>query len=67
MVRGVDSETFWSALREALQPRIAEVATWLATAETASGDFMAETAEKAELKEEAALEALDEMKVGSAC
>ena len=45
MVRGVDSETFWSALREALQPRIAEIATWLATAETASGDFMAETEE----------------------
>eukprot|EP00793_Prasinoderma_coloniale_P000504 PRCOL_00005489-RA len=62
MVRGVDADTFWEALREALEPRIAEIATWLATAETESGDFMASTAEAAEVKEEAALDALDEMK-----
>ena len=54
LVRNVDGKTFWEALDEALVPRIREIATNMATAEDAQGNFMATVAEAAEVAEEAA-------------
>ena len=62
LVRNVDGKTFWEALDEALVPRIREIATNMATAEDAQGNFMATVAEAAEVAEERAMEAMDELR-----
>ena len=62
LVRNVDGKTFWEALDEALVPRIREIATNMATAEDAQGNFMATVAEAAEVAEEAAMAGMDELK-----
>lgn len=62
LVRDVDGKTFWNALDEAVAPRIREIATNLATAEDDEGNFMSETAEKAEVAEEAAMDDSDELR-----
>jgi ATP-dependent RNA helicase DHX36 len=49
-------------LDEALNPRIKELATNLATAEDEDGNFMASVAEAAEKEEEKALDELDDMR-----
>ncbi len=51
LVRNVDGKTFWEALDEALVGRIREIATNMATAEDASGNFMSAVAEAAEVAE----------------
>lgn len=62
LVRNVDGETFWNALDEALSGRIREIATNMATAEDADGNFMASVAEAAEKAEEAAMAGCEELK-----
>ena len=62
MLRDVDAKTFFSALEEALDPRIRGIATNLATAENDEGNFMAATAEAAEVAEEAAFDALSDLR-----
>ena len=62
LVRNVDGKTFWEALDEALVPRIREIATNMATAEDAQGNFMATVAEAAEVAEEAAMAGMDELR-----
>jgi ATP-dependent RNA helicase DHX36 len=57
----VDGPTFWEALNEAVLPRIAQIATNQATAEDEEGNFMADVAEAAEVKEEAAQDAAEEL------
>uniref|UniRef100_A0A7S1SL99 Chalcone isomerase domain-containing protein n=1 Tax=Tetraselmis chuii TaxID=63592 RepID=A0A7S1SL99_9CHLO len=61
MARKVDGPTFWEALNEAVLPRIAQIATNQATAEDEEGNFMADVAEAAEVKEEAAQDAAEEL------
>ena len=62
LARDVDGPTFYGALDEALNPRIKELATNLATAEDEDGNFMASVAEEAEKEEEKALDELDDMR-----
>jgi ATP-dependent RNA helicase DHX36 len=62
LVRNVDGKTFWEALDAALVPRIREIATNMATAEDADGNFMASVAEAAEAAEEAALDGVRELR-----
>lgn len=62
LAREVDGKTFYEALDDALNPRIREIATNLATKEDEDGNFMASVAEAAEEAEEAALDALAEMR-----
>ena len=57
----VDGPTFWGALNEAVMPRIAQIATDQATAEDEDGNFMAEVAEAAEVNEEEARDAAEEL------
>eukprot|EP00873_Tetraselmis_striata_P017174 jgi/Tetstr1/437438/TSEL_026119.t1 len=61
LARKVDGATFWEALNEAVMPRIAQIATNQATAEDSEGNFMADVAEAAEVKEEAAQEAAQDL------
>jgi len=58
MARKVDGPTFWSALEEAVTPRISQIATDQATAEDEDGNFMASVAEAAEVNEDRAREVL---------
>ena len=60
LLREVDGPTFYNALDEALKPRIAQIATNLATKEDEDGNFMASVAEAAEKEEEKALDELDD-------
>ena len=62
MLRDVDANTFFDALSSALDPRIRGIATNLATSENDEGNFMAATAEAAEVEEEAAFDALGELR-----
>ena len=62
LVRNVDGKTFWEALDDALVGRIKEIATNMATAEDEDGNFMATVAEAAEVAEEAAFDAMAELK-----
>lgn len=61
LVRDVDAATFMEALNEGVRPRLARIATDMATAENEDGNFMAEVAEAAEKAEEAAFDQLDEL------
>jgi len=61
LARKVDGPTFWNALNDALIPRIAQIATNQATAEDDDGNFMAEVAEAAEVKEEQARDAAEDL------
>jgi len=62
LVRNVDGKTFWEALDEALVGRIREIATNMATAEDASGNFMSAVAEAAEVAEELAMDGMADLK-----
>jgi|TARA_B110000977_G_scaffold17846_1_gene21608 ATP-dependent RNA helicase DHX36 len=62
LVRNVDGKTFWEALDDALAGRIREIATNMATAEDADGNFMATVAEAAEVAEERAMDGMDALK-----
>lgn len=62
LVRNVDGKTFWEALDDALVGRIKEIATNMSTAEDEDGNSMATVAEAAEVAEEAAFDAMAELK-----
>lgn len=62
LARDCASKDFYAALDEAVRPRIARIATDMATKEDCDGNFMTTTAEEAEEAEERALDDLDELK-----